>query len=106
MLNEIDDIDEALTFYHIAGVSIDRMTLKHVANKIAHVELSDNIIDVIFVLFDESGDGKLSNLEFLSVMKHRKMRGLDERKDTGICRFFSIFTKCASIHSKSTLCNG
>ena len=28
---------------------------------VAKVELSDHVLDVVFVLFDENGDGKLSN---------------------------------------------
>jgi len=30
-------------------------TLKHVARTVAHVELSDHLVDVVFVLFDENG---------------------------------------------------
>ena len=32
------------------------------------VDLSDHIIDVVFVLFDNDGDGKLSNKEFVRIM--------------------------------------
>jgi hypothetical protein len=45
-LNNINDVDTALTFYHIAGASIDQMTLKHVAKTVAFVDLSDHVIDV------------------------------------------------------------
>lgn len=77
-------MDTALTFYHIAGAAIDQGrliegitnslvfvsrikskneiqmllkflgTLKHVARTVAHVELSDHIVDVVFTLFDEN----------------------------------------------------
>lgn len=30
-------------------------TLKHVAKTVAHVNLSDHLVDVVFVLFDENG---------------------------------------------------
>ena len=30
-------------------------TLKHVARTVADVELSDHVVDVVFVLFDENG---------------------------------------------------
>lgn len=53
-LNNINDVDTALTFYHIAGASIDQATLKHVAKTVAHVELSDHVIDVVFTIFDEN----------------------------------------------------
>ena len=32
------------------------------------VDLSDHIIDVVFVLFDNDGDGKLSNKEFVRII--------------------------------------
>ena len=37
------------------GVCPCAETLKHVARTVAHVELSDHLVDVVFVLFDENG---------------------------------------------------
>lgn len=95
VLYSINDIDTALTFYHIAGAPIERETMKHVARTVAHVDLSDHLIDVVFTLFDDNGDGKLSNKEFVSVMKQRAMRGLEKPKDMGISRILSAISKCA-----------
>lgn len=55
-LNEINDVDTALTFYHIAGASIDQMTLKHVAKTVANVDLSDHVIETVFTIFDENSE--------------------------------------------------
>merc|ERR1719435_207333 len=96
VLYSINDIDTALTFYHIAGAPIERDTMKHVARTVAHVDLSDHLVDVVFTLFDTDGDGKLSNKEFVSVMKQRAMRGLEKPKDMGISRIFSCAIKCAN----------
>jgi len=96
VLYSINDIDTALTFYHIAGAPIERDTMKHVARTVAHVDLSDHLVDVVFTLFDTDGDGKLSNKEFVSVMKQRAMRGLEKPKDMGISRIFYSMFKCAS----------
>ena len=62
---------------------------------VAHVELSDHLTDVVFTLFDNDGDGKLSNKEFVSVMKQRAMRGLEKPKDMGISRIFASLWKCS-----------
>jgi len=96
VLYSINDIDTALTFYHVAGAPIDRKTMQHVARTVAHVELSDHLTDVVFTLFDNDGDGKLSNKEFVSVMKQRAMRGLEKPKDMGISRIFSSLLKCSA----------
>nr|XP_018900961.1 PREDICTED: calcium uptake protein 1 homolog, mitochondrial isoform X2 [Bemisia tabaci] len=94
-LNNINDVDTALTFYHIAGASIDQATLKHVAKTVAHVDLSDHVINVVFTIFDENLDGQLSNREFVAVMKNRLMRGLEKPKDTGFVKFIQSAVKCA-----------
>ncbi|XP_028131559.1 calcium uptake protein 1 homolog, mitochondrial isoform X2 [Diabrotica virgifera virgifera] len=94
-LNNINDVDTALTFYHIAGASIDQQTLKHVAKTVAHVDLSDHVIHVVFTIFDENQDGQLSNKEFIAVMKNRLLRGLEKPKDTGFVKFMQSILKCA-----------
>ncbi|XP_054265104.1 calcium uptake protein 1 homolog, mitochondrial isoform X2 [Macrosteles quadrilineatus] len=94
-LNNINDVDTALTFYHIAGASIDQATLKHVAKTVAHVDLSDHVINVVFTIFDENMDGQLSNREFVAVMKNRLLRGLEKPKDTGFVKLIQSVVKCA-----------
>lgn len=96
-LNDINDVDTALTFYHIAGASIDQATLKHVAKTVAHLDLSDHLIDVVFTLFDENMDGELSNKEFVAVMKERLHRGLEKPKDTGFVKLMDSVWKCARL---------
>ncbi|KAK7603492.1 hypothetical protein V9T40_003491 [Parthenolecanium corni] len=93
-LNNINDVDTALTFYHIANASINQATLKHVAKTVAHVDLSDHVIDVVFTIFDENQDGQLSNKEFIAVMKNRLLRGLEKPKDTGFVKFIQSVVKC------------
>ncbi|XP_063218912.1 calcium uptake protein 1 homolog, mitochondrial isoform X2 [Bacillus rossius redtenbacheri] len=101
-LNNINDVDTALTFYHIAGASIDQATLKHVAKTVAHVDLSDHVISVVFTIFDENLDGQLSNREFVAVMKNRLLRGLEKPKDTGFVKLIQSVIKCAK-ETKPTL---
>ncbi|XP_003490262.1 calcium uptake protein 1 homolog, mitochondrial isoform X1 [Bombus impatiens] len=96
-LNNINDVDTALTFYHIAGASIDPATLKHVAKTVAHVDLSDHVIQVVYIIFDENMDGQLSNKEFVAVMKNRVLRGLEKSKDTGFVKLIESMVKCLKI---------
>ena len=85
---------QALCFYNLAGASIDPATLKHVAKVCAGVHLSDHVVEVIFTIFDEDGDGNLSNKEFIGVMKNKLKRGLEKPKDTGLFNLFSAMAKC------------
>ena len=61
----------------------------------AGVDMSDHLVEVIFAIFDEDGDGSLSKKEFISVMKNKLRRGLEKNKDTGISNFFSAIVSCA-----------
>ncbi|XP_071503457.1 calcium uptake protein 1, mitochondrial-like [Diadema antillarum] len=94
-LRNISDVDTALSFYHVAGAAIDPDTFKHVAKMVANVDLSDRVVSICFTLFDENDDGKLSNKEFIAVMKHRIQRGLDKPKELGLSRVFAAMWKCA-----------
>ncbi|XP_008834847.1 calcium uptake protein 1, mitochondrial isoform X2 [Nannospalax galili] len=94
-LKNINDVDTALSFYHMAGASLDKATMQQVARTVAKVELSDHVCDVVFALFDCDGNGELSNKEFVSIMKQRLMRGLEKPKDMGFTRLMQAMWKCA-----------
>lgn len=47
-------------------------------------DLSDNVLDTVFKLFDTDGDNCLSHKEFLGVMEDRTLRGLNVSAPT--CR--------------------
>ena len=102
LLMHIEDVDKALYFYHLAGASIDPATLKHVAKVTADVSLSDHVVNVIFTIFDDDGDGGLSNKEFVAVMKNKLKRGLEKPKDTGLFNFFNAIGKCAVSSTKKS----
>lgn len=42
-----------------------------------------------------SGNGELSNKEFIAIMKQRLMRGLEKPKDMGFTRLVRAMWKCA-----------
>ncbi|TDH04590.1 hypothetical protein EPR50_G00134270 [Perca flavescens] len=52
--------------------------------------LSDNVLDTVFKLFDMDGDNCLSHKEFMGVMKDRVLRGLRVQHHNG----FSGYWKC------------
>ncbi|CAI4222118.1 unnamed protein product [Auanema sp. JU1783] len=93
-LYHIDDVDMALHFHRMAGLAVEGTMFKRVASMVAHVELSDHIVDVVITLFDDNQDGKLSNDEMIAVMRRRLRRGLERPKDTGLFRLFDGLQNC------------
>ncbi|KAL6740129.1 hypothetical protein Aduo_013515 [Ancylostoma duodenale] len=89
-LYHIEDVDMALHFHRMAGLSIDA----EVARKVTDVELSDHVIDVVITLFDDNMDGKLSNNEMVAVMRRRMRRGLERPRDTGLFRLLDALVLC------------
>lgn len=75
-LDNINDVDTALTFYHMAGASIDAPTLQHVASSVAGVTIPDHVIEVVFALFDENREDftslKLAKVKFLRGFYRRR----------------------------------
>ncbi|OAF64437.1 hypothetical protein A3Q56_07856, partial [Intoshia linei] len=52
ILQSINDMDIALTFYNLSGNSIDKATFKRVSKVVCHVDLDDYLVDVVFSIFD------------------------------------------------------
>ncbi|CAF1575641.1 unnamed protein product, partial [Didymodactylos carnosus] len=75
--------------------AIDKQIFRHVAKTAAKINLDQHLIDVVFTLFDENEDEKLSNTEFVNLMKNRLERGLQKPKDTGFMKIFAAITECA-----------
>ncbi|KAL7076102.1 hypothetical protein ACQ4LE_004776 [Meloidogyne hapla] len=101
----IDNVDLALHFYKLAGKPLSKELIKRVARKITNVELSDTIVDIVVTLFDENGDGELSQKEFISIMKQRKQRGLERPKDTGLTRLLDALWVCSKNQLNTSLNN-
>uniref|UniRef100_A0A183CAI1 EF-hand domain-containing protein n=1 Tax=Globodera pallida TaxID=36090 RepID=A0A183CAI1_GLOPA len=92
----IDKVDLALHFYKLAGKPLSKQLLQRVARKVTGVDLSDTVVDVAVTLFDENGDGELSQREFVFIMKKRMQRGLERPKDTGLFRLMDAYWQCAA----------
>lgn len=103
LLRSISDLDTALTFHTLAGAAIDSDTFLHMAKVVAKVHLRPHVVDVVFTLFDENGDGQLSYKEFVQVMKNRLLRGLDKPMDTGFVRLLSALLYCTKQEIKHRL---
>lgn len=79
-MKNIHDVDTAFAFYAMSGKEIDADTMKSVARTVCGIELSEDIINLIFAIFDDDDSKTLSRREFVDVMKARLQRGLDRQR--------------------------
>jgi len=95
-VNNLEDFAIALRLYTLAGRSIGKADFKRAVKVSTDLDLSDNVVDTIFLIFDSDGDEKLSHVEFLGVMKDRVQRGFRTQKLPGTVEFegFSGFKTC------------
>ncbi|XP_068707116.1 calcium uptake protein 1, mitochondrial-like [Montipora foliosa] len=102
-MRNISEADMALSFHHAAGKAIDPETFKQVAKTVTDVDLTDNVVDVVYKMFDENDDGVLSHKEFVVVMKNQLVRGLENPRDTGFGRLMQAIWHCGKRVTYQTL---
>ncbi|CAL1678935.1 unnamed protein product [Lasius platythorax] len=74
-LNNLDDFSIAMRMYTLADHPISKDEFQRAVKICTGSMLSTHIIDTVFALFDEDGDGQLSYKEFIAIMKDRLHRG-------------------------------
>ncbi|KAF8372456.1 micu-1, partial [Pristionchus pacificus] len=90
----IDALEAALHFHKMAGMSMSARDLERIIKKISNVDLPEDVVFVAVTIFDENGDGRLSNDEFVAVVRRRLQRGLERPRDTGLFRFIEATVEC------------
>lgn len=64
------------------------------ASHVCDVNITDNMVDIIFYIFDTNKDGSLSTDEFLAVLERRE-RDIAYPTDSGIINLLTCWWKCA-----------
>ena len=75
-MNNLSDFALALKFHTLANKSISINEFQRAVRISSGFELDPQIVQVIFAVFDQDGDGQLSYKEFIAVLKDRLRRGL------------------------------
>ena len=75
-MNNLEDFGLALKFHTYANRAISLGEFQRAVKISSGFELDQQIVDVIFKIFDTDGDGQLSYKEFIAILKDRLRRGL------------------------------
>lgn len=97
-LNNIDDFAIAMRMYTLADHPISKDEFQRAVKICTGTVLSNHIIDTVFALFDEDGDGQLSYTEFIAIMKDRLHRGFKSQQRL---KRLQAFTSCVKQEMKS-----
>ncbi|XP_073042520.1 calcium uptake protein, mitochondrial isoform X2 [Primulina eburnea] len=89
------------SFGQINGL-LTRKDLHRAAEQVCGICLTDNVIEIIFHVFDANGDGSLSSDEFVRVLQKRE-RDIGQPSEAGVWSFFSCFWHCSNAHTNPRL---
>ncbi|XP_051965309.1 calcium uptake protein 2, mitochondrial-like [Xyrauchen texanus] len=88
--NHLEDFALSVKMINDASKPIGMAQFKRAVKIATGQELSENVLDTVFKIFDLDGDNCLSHKEFLTVVKDRVLRGLRVQPQYG----FSDYWKC------------
>ncbi|KAG8452895.1 hypothetical protein GDO86_004625 [Hymenochirus boettgeri] len=75
-MNNLEDFSITMKMFSVANRAVKLAEFKRAVKVATGQELSNNVLETIFKIFDRDGDNCLSHGEFLGVLKNRLHRGL------------------------------
>ncbi|XP_030373462.1 calcium uptake protein 3, mitochondrial isoform X7 [Scaptodrosophila lebanonensis] len=97
-LNNLDDFTIAMRMYTLADRAISKDEFSRAVKICTGYNLSPHLIETVFAIFDEDGDGLLSYKEFIAIMKDRLHRGF---KSVAKAEGWDAFKFCVRQEMKS-----
>lgn len=89
----LEDFAIAMQMFSLAHRPVRLAEFKRAVKVATGQELSNNILDTVFKIFDLDGDECLSHEEFLGVLKNRMHRGLWVPQHLGIQEYWKCVKK-------------
>ncbi|CAL4062455.1 unnamed protein product, partial [Meganyctiphanes norvegica] len=99
-LNTLDDFAIAMRMYTLADQPISQEEFHRAVKICTGAELSAHIVDTVFKIFDDDGDGQLSYKEFIAIMRDRLHRGF---KHTSRSEGWDAFKQCVKSEMKAVV---
>uniref|UniRef100_A0A3Q1EGH8 Mitochondrial calcium uptake 2 n=1 Tax=Acanthochromis polyacanthus TaxID=80966 RepID=A0A3Q1EGH8_9TELE len=86
--NNLEDFAFSMKMVTEANRPVGMAQFKRAVRIATGHDLSENVLDTVFKLFDMDGDNCLSHKEFIGVMKDRVLRGLKVQHQNGISGYW------------------
>ncbi|XP_028321698.1 calcium uptake protein 2, mitochondrial [Gouania willdenowi] len=86
--NNLEDFAFSMKMVSEASRPVGMAQFKRAVRIATGHDLSENVLDTVFKLFDLDGDNCLSHKEFIGVMKDRVLRGLKVKHQNGIADYW------------------
>ncbi|KAI7754572.1 hypothetical protein M8C21_013466 [Ambrosia artemisiifolia] len=80
---------------------LTKKDFQRATEQVCGIALSDDVIDIIYYMFDANRDGSLSSEEFLRVLQRREEEKLEQR-EMGLVGLFSCWLQCSRNNCSST----
>lgn len=90
----IHEIIHALKFYTVCKDEISREVFCHTVKCVSGITLSENIIDILFWIFDEDDNNTLDYKEIESLMTERFAYGQNNERVLGHVKYYDCFKAC------------
>ncbi|XP_077222279.1 calcium uptake protein, mitochondrial-like [Tasmannia lanceolata] len=81
---------------------LTKKDFQRAASHVCGISITDNVVDIIFHIFDRNRDGTLSSAEFLGVLQRRE-RDIIQPVETGLPGLISCWWNCAKASSFAQL---
>lgn len=96
LYQHVHALSVALDFYHNINGKLEHDDFKRASKIITGSEINDNLVKIVYTLFDLNGDGNLSSSELIAVLRKREGSRSNKRSDEGdTIGLFSCLYACA-----------
>ena len=81
LYQRVHDLSVALDFYHNINGKLEPSDFKRASKIITGSEIKDDLVKIVYTLFDLNGDGNLSSNELIAVLRKREGSRSNKRSD-------------------------
>ncbi|KAJ9141061.1 hypothetical protein P3X46_031641 [Hevea brasiliensis] len=92
----------AIFSYGKVNGMLTKNDFQRAASQVCGVSITDNLVDIIFHVFDADRDGSLSSDEFISVLQRRE-KEMSLPREAGLKGLISCCSSCAKTYSSAKL---